>query len=183
MAVDETARRLEGEISAGNLSRAKDYVEQAIRLYIKDVAELERRKKYLARRCEGDEGCVFYWGILCVLTNDRPGWDIVARFLGDNMDPSLGYHSFRFLNAQTSDNERLEAWKFLIEDSAARGHIQSRNFVFDKDVARIGFLKWPVILAQRIWIGIVFLFLYVRNPRDPRLPIVGSAHESVRSSV
>jgi hypothetical protein len=86
------------------------------------------------------------------------------------MPAYFGYLAFqRFLHDQPTEEE-TDQWFHLVEESARRGHFQSRLLVAVKKAPKNRLLRTPELLSHRLYLILAAFLIYVRNPKDDRLP-------------
>lgn len=163
---------IEARIRSGDTSDIRAYVVDSLDHHIFDRDELVRRKMFLGEFCVEDFSGAHGIAMLSVLTGDAEGWTVGCKLLGDRVAPDLGFNAYRYLQRQLHGARPGKEWDHLLMFSAKRGHIQSRNLLFDRRCSGLGPLKWPMIVAQRFFMGVVFLAIFIRDSTDRRLPTV-----------
>lgn len=115
--------------------------------------------------------------LLAPLARNRRAWDYVRDGRGQKMPAYFGYLAFqRFLHDQPTQEE-TDQWFHLVEDSARRGHFQSRLLVTVKKAPKNRLRRTPILLTHRLYLILAAFLVYLRNPKDDRLP--GTVRRSV----
>lgn len=111
-----------------------------------------------------------YAAVLAPLARNRKAWDYVCEIRGPRMRAFLGHLAYRrFLHDGPTEDE-MERWFHLVEDSAQRGHIESRFLVAARKAPRNRVLRTVILASYRLYLILVTAPIIVRNPRDDRLP-------------
>lgn len=161
---------LENKLQPENDVLFRAYTLDVVQHHLSDTDELERRKRFMAKRLNGSEVAWFCFAALCPLTDDRKGWDIAMKFFDDHPHPHLGFFSYKLLYQQNAEAVRMAEWRDILELSASQGHLQARRWNFELKIQSLGIARGPLNLMHRIWIGFAGVAISLRNPRDDRLP-------------
>ena len=111
-----------------------------------------------------------YAAMLAPLARNRKAWDYVRDGRGPRMRAFMGHLAFQRFLIDGPTEEELEQWFHLVEDSARRGHVESRMLVAARKAPQNRLLRAPILAVYRLYLMIVTAPIIARNPRDDRLP-------------
>ncbi len=115
-------REIEAAIAGGDESRIRDYYRDAVEHHLHDRDELHRRRMLIGRSCAETTDTFAFFALLSVLLDDRKGWDIAAKQLGQDFDPGFEFLAYR-TRAHHFKNHALENWTFLLSNARNKGHV------------------------------------------------------------
>lgn len=166
--------QLETEIDNGSVDAMVAYAEDATQYYSEDLDELKRRKRKLfgATNSGGYAPVLQSIAILAAMTNDHSNWEVVVETFGKSIPPKLGYYAYQKVKNQKIGQEWRKDWYYILEQSAKNGFLLARKDVTEKKFKRYGIAGLIPFNIYKFWLSLVAIKIAIKDPNDPRLPIV-----------
>ncbi len=161
---------LERRIARGDEQAMREYTEDAFLNQRNNEKELRRRVLVLLEitlepRTVTPFVCL---AKLTALVDDVEAWSTFAGKIED-IEPGVGYFTWRALKRHTKNDELCDKWLFAVERSAENGHIPSRFLLCRLEYNSAPFYKRPFIRVKLGGIEVDRRDIVAKNPKDRRL--------------